>query len=527
VAVFQMNAEGRWSRMPAQGLADPLPDDSSGIVGWTPAPGIRSLLIGLASYENKPGKIPSLLRYDFVNGTLEPGPPLPAFASSAGPLAVADINGNGSLDLVVGGRFVPGRYPEAASTRVFRNEGGNLVLDEENSRRLEGVGLVSAALFSDLNGDGFPELILACEWGPIRIFLNEGGTFTDATEQFGLDRYHGLWNSVATGDFTGDGRMDIVAGNLGLNSYKQRAPEGPWYLLYGDFTGDGQVNLIEAYMHQEKNELKPWRHRDVVAAEILEVVTRFPTHRAYGKAGAFEIIGRDKSGVSQVKADTLESMLFLNRGGHFEAAPLPKEAQWSPAMGLAVADADGDGHEDLFISQNFFAVRQEDQPLASGRGLWLKGDGEGGFSPMPGQESGIRIYGEQRGAALADFDGDGRVDLVVTQNAGQTRLFRNAGASPGLRVRLNGPPGNPDGIGAVMRLKFGETHGPSREVQAGSGYWSQHSAVQVLGMPSAPSEIEIRWPGGHVTSSLLPEGATEIEVDATGALKVVKQDTSK
>jgi len=115
----------------------------------------------------------------------------------------------------------------------------------------------------------------------------------------------------------------------------------------------------------------------------------------------------------------------------------------------------------------------------------LKGDGKGGLRPVPGQESGIAVYGEQRGAAAADYDGDGRLDLVVTQNGTTTKLYHNLRAKPGLRVRLAGPAGNPSGIGATMRLKSGDRFGPAREIHAGAGYWSQDSPVQVLaGLPS-------------------------------------------
>src|ERR1035441_9830261 len=126
-----------------------------------------------------------------------------------------------------------------------------------------------------------------------------------------------------------------------------------------------------------------------------------------------------------MKAEFLGSMLLLNRGSKFEVRLLPPAAQWSPVMGIAVGDLDGDGKEDLFLSQNYFAVRPEDGRMDAGRGLFLRGDGTGGFTAVPGQESGIVVYGEQRGCALADYDGDGRVDLVVAQNNDKTQLFHN------------------------------------------------------------------------------------------------------
>ena len=149
-------------------------------------------------------------------------------------------------------------------------------------------------------------------------------------------------------------------------------------------------------------------------------------------------------------------------------------------------------------------------------GLWLRGDGLGGFSAVPGQESGILVYGEQRGAALGDFDHDGRVDVAVSQNSAETKLYRNAGAKPGLRVRLSGSPGNPEGVGAILRLVSGGKPGPAREIHAGSGYWSQDSAVQVMALPDGPARLQVRWPGGVTNVIEVPAGAREVVVDVNG-----------
>ena len=122
------------------------------------------------------------------------------------------------------------------------------------------------------------------------------------------------------------------------------------------------------------------------------------------------------------------------------------------------------------------------------------------------------IHGEQRGAAVADYDADGRPDLVVTQNGAATRLFRNRGGRPGLRVRLAGPAGNPEGIGAVVRVRSAQGLGPAREIHGGSGYWSQDSPVPVLALPADPVALEVTWPGGRTRSVPIPPGATEVRV---------------
>jgi len=265
----------------------------------------------------------------------------------------------------------------------------------------------------------------------------------------------------------------------------------------------------------------PERDLNAVGAALPWVREKYSTYAVYGQAGVAENYGQRLKQLKGLEARRLATMLFLNRGDHFEARELPAEAQFSPGFAVCVGDMDGDGKEDVFLSQNFFAVAPETSRNDAGRGLWLKGDGSGGLSPVPGQESGVKVYGEQRGAALCDYDGDGRVDLVVTQNGAETKLYHNVGARPGLRVRLQGPEGNPAGIGAQVRLLYAQRAGPVREIHAGSGYWSQDSAVQVLGTPQPPTQIWVRWPGGKSTTSALPQGAKEISVNQEGSIKVL------
>ena len=314
--------------------------------------------------------------------------------------------------------------------------------------------------------------------------------------------------------------MDIVASNWGLNSRYRTTRDHPWKLYYGDLEGKGTVDVIESYFDEGRE--VPARGLRAVVAGLPFVRENFPTYEAYGKASLAELYGDKLKPMRAVEVTTLESMVFFNRGDHFEARPLPVVAQLAPALAVCVGDYDGDGNEDVFLSQNFFAMNSETGRNDAGRGLWLKGDGRGGLTAVPGQESGVKVYGEQRGAALCDYDGDGRVDLVVTQNGAETKLYHNVRARPGLRVRLKGPPGNPEAIGAQVRLRFGQAEGPAREIHAGSGYWSQDSAVQVLGIPKPPSAIQIRWPGGRTTSTAVPSQAKEITVDLGGSIVDVK-----
>jgi hypothetical protein len=316
--------------------------------------------------------------------------------------------------------------------------------------------------------------------------------------------------------------LDIVASNWGRNTKYQSFLAQPLRAYWGDFNGDGAPEMLEAYFDPGLQKVVPWAALDVVSPVLPWVQHRFPTHRAYGLASIEEILGAAFAAAKDARVVTLDSMLFLNRGDHWEARPLPTEAQMAPAFGLAVGDADGDGHEDVFLAQNFFDVEPETSRYDAGRGVWLLGDGTGNFRAVPGQESGVVLYGQQRGCALGDYDGDGRVDLAVTQNSGATKLYRNQSARPALRVRLKGPPGNPQAVGATLRLRWRTKLGPAREIHAGSGYASQDSAVQVMAGPGTPTGLVVRWPGGKVTESELPRAAKEIAVAHDGGVTILR-----
>jgi hypothetical protein len=338
-----------------------------------------------------------------------------------------------------------------------------------------------------------------------------------------LSALTGWWNGVTTGDLDGDGRLDIVAANWGLNSDYAASRERPLQLYYGDLLERGVVDLLETEWETRANNVAPRRRLDELGRAWPALLERFPTHRAYSQASITDVLGPQQSHARKLEVTTLASMIFFNRSNHFAAVPLPREAQLTPAFGVNVADFDGDGHEDIFLSQNFFATAPETPRLDAGRGLLLRGDGAGKLEAVAAQQSGIEIYGEQRGSAVSDFDGDGRMDLVVAQNGAATRLFHNVAAKPGLRVRLIGPPGNTSGVGATVRLKVGSRFGPAREIHAGSGYCSQDGAVQILGGPEPPSGISVLWPGGKRTIADIPSQAAEVRIGMDGIVSAARK----
>lgn len=433
--------------------------------------------------------------------------------SATGPLAMADYDGDGDLDLFVGGRGIAMQNPVAASSGFFRNTGGTFLPDRENTALVDRIGLVTSATFADINGDGRDDLLLARDWGSIALLLNNGrGGFQLAPASWGLARWTSRWNGIATGDLDGDGRLDIVATSWGRNTAMAADTTRPLVLVHGPFGAAGEEEMLIGRHDPRVRGLAPLNSYARVRTVLPSLPNRIGTFAAYADANIDQILGDVRAPLRRVEVVTLDHAAFLNRGDRFERHALPAEAQLAPAFYAGIADFDGDGKEDVFIGQNFSPTMLGAPRYDAGRSLLMSGSGSGGLVPMSGARSGLITYGDQRGAGYSDFDGDGRLDLVVGQNGAATRLFRNQAATPGLRVRLAGPPDNPDGVGAQVRLVYGDRMGPVRQVQSGSGFWSQNGAVQILGMSGSPTAVWVRWPGGTERRIPVSAGAREIRV---------------
>ena len=488
----------------------PSARDYTSIIPW--GANRNELIIGLSNYEDgvASGDAISLLNWnqDAVRSVVN------ARKSSFGSLAAADFDQDGDLDLFVAGRVEPTRYPIAVDSYFFENDRGTLRLAHTFSK----LGMVTGVVFSDLDGDGSPELIVAREWNTLKVFSGELGQPKDITQQWQLDQLSGWWNGITSGDFNGDGRMDLVATNWGHNHKYELSTTHPLKLYYGDLDQNGILDLVESYQHASSGQERPIRSLRTVGLAIPMIRQRMRTFQNYANSNVDNIYGPPLKKASSLTANHLGHTVFLNQGTSFTAKLLPQLSQLSPAFGIAVADFDSDGKEDLFLSQNFFATSPGTHRYDAGRGLILKGEGNGSFSPIPHHKSGIAIYGEQRAAAVADFNQDGRPDLAVSQNGAQTKLFVNESKNQGLRITLKGAVENQTAIGAQLRLQDATGAGPTREIHSGAGWLSVDSPTQVLTPLSDETQLWVRWPDGHETQTPLPSDISSFKVDRAGTI---------
>jgi hypothetical protein len=351
---------------------------------------------------------------------------LPAEAVSGSRVLAADYDRDGDMDLFVGGRSVPWRYGADPTSALLRNDGRGRFTDvtAQLAPALARVGLVTDGVWRDVDADGRVDLVLVGEWMPIAVFRNAGGGRLAPLVVPGLDGSEGWWNRVVAGDFTGDGRVDFVVGNLGLNSRLHASAAEPTSMYVKDFDGNGFAEQVLATYSGGRN--YPFALRDDLIKAVPPLKARFLNYKDYARRTIDDVFpAAELAGAVVKRAHTFQTALARNNGdGTFTLVPLPREAQVAPVYGILAGDLDGDGQTDLLLAGNLDGVKPEIGRLSASYGLLLRGDGRGAFTPVEPTTSGFVVPGQARDIQrVRTRDGD---RFLIARNNDRPLVFRRA-----------------------------------------------------------------------------------------------------
>ena len=418
--------------------------------------------------------------------TSAPAGTLPEFRRSSTAVAAADFDRDGDLDLFVGGRLVPGQYPLAPPSSLLVNVDGKF-----QETLLPDLGMVTSAICSDANDDGWIDVLVTTEWGPVRFLKNEGGRLVDQTAAAGLDQHTGWWNGIAAGDIDGDGDMDYLVTNTGLNTKYKASSKKPELIFYGDVDGSGKPHIIEAKVVD--GILLPRRGFSCSRNAMPSLQAKIETFHNFATSALSELYSETRlRSALRLEANTLENGLWINEGGaRFLWAPLPRFSQIAPAFGAVLMDLDADGDLDAVLAQNSFSPQRETGRMDGGLGLALRNDGHGVFSELTPVVSGLVVPGDAKSITVSDLDDDGRPDLIFGMNSGRVTTYLNRNGTRPLRITLVAKRGNAAGIGT--RVTIGNF---TREQRAGGGYLSQSTAALYFPASSEARDAIVVWPDG-------------------------------
>lgn len=429
-ALFLQRNDGNFeSTLPALWNADAAHEDVNALFFDVDKDGDSDLYVvsGGNEYEDHSREYQDRLYLnDGKGGFARASDALPAMGSSKQAVAAGDFDRDGDVDLFVGGRGKAGSFPLPSRSYLLRNDsqGGHVRFTDVTSSiasELESLGMVTTAQWSDFDADGYPGLIIAGDWMPVMIFKNDKGRLKDISKRAGLINTSGQWGALVTADVDRDGDLDIIGGNAGLNTQYKPSDKEPMTMHVADFDNNGNIDPIISYYIQGKS--YPMASRDELLDHIRMLRNKYIRYSDYADATVETIFTKEQlSKAHLLKCNEARTMMFMNNGDlTFSPKELPIEAQFSKTSSIIADDFDADGKIDLILLGNFYAYRPQLGESDASYGLFLKGQGNGNFTPVSPHESGLFADGDVRNAVIVESV-SGERKLVIGKNDDEVQV---------------------------------------------------------------------------------------------------------
>ena len=347
---------------------------------------------------------------------------LPNIFESSQCVKTADVDGDGDLDLFVGTRLIHGQYGFPATSYLLINTNG--VYKRASASKvpdLSNIGMVTDAVFTDIDKDNDPDLIIVGEWMTINVLINNDGTFQNKSKEYGLENTRGLWWSITANDLDNDGDDDYVIGNLGINNKFKASKEHPFKIYANDFDDNGTNDIVLAKFY--KNDYVPLRGRECTSQQMPFVAEKFKDFKSFASSKLLDILPDAKVADAVVyEISSFESMVLINDNGKLKQQKLPIQTQFSPMKSSLVMDFNGDGYKDIVTTGNHYGVEIETTRYDAGMGAVLLGDGNNNFKFLPPLQSGFFTPHDSRDMNVIKQKSNHLI--VVTNNDGPIDLFR-------------------------------------------------------------------------------------------------------